>query len=106
MELKFKEMSSNDNEISLKPITFSGEMYLTGSSLTKEMLSLKIAVFSTFPFDFLVCIRNKTVETIIIVHYYFSNYTLQPSRLIVRFVLDVLTFATRRLHASPRESTQ
>jgi hypothetical protein len=29
----------------------------------------------------------------------FSTYALQPSRLIVRSGLDVLTFATRRLHA-------
>jgi hypothetical protein len=29
----------------------------------------------------------------------FSTYALQPSRLIVRFGLDVPTFATRRLHA-------
>ena len=34
------------------------------------------------------------------------NYALQPLRLIVRSGLDVPTFATRRLHASPRESTQ
>ena len=36
----------------------------------------------------------------------FSTYALQPSRLIVRSGLDIPTFATRRLHASPRESTQ
>jgi len=32
-------------------------------------------------------------------HHFFSSYTLQPSRLIVRSGLDVPTFATRRLHA-------
>jgi hypothetical protein len=31
--------------------------------------------------------------------YLFSTYALQPSRLIVRFGLDVPTSATRRLHA-------
>ena len=36
----------------------------------------------------------------------FSTYALQPSRLTVRSGLDVPTFPTRRLHASPRESTQ
>jgi hypothetical protein len=36
----------------------------------------------------------------------FSIYALQPSRLIVRSGLDVPTFTTRRLHASPCESTQ
>jgi len=39
-------------------------------------------------------------------YYYFSTYALQSSRLIVRSGLDVPTFTTRRLHASPRESTQ
>jgi len=36
----------------------------------------------------------------------FSTYALQPSRLIVRSGLEVPTFVTRRLHVSPRESTQ
>jgi hypothetical protein len=52
MELKFKEISSND-EISLKPITFSGENYLTGSSVTKEMRYLKITVFFNVFLSFL-----------------------------------------------------
>jgi hypothetical protein len=39
-------------------------------------------------------------------YYYFFNYALQPLRLIVQSELDVPTFATRRLHASLRESTQ
>jgi hypothetical protein len=33
-------------------------------------------------------------------YYYFSTNALQPSRLIVPSGLDVLTFATKRLHAS------
>jgi hypothetical protein len=36
----------------------------------------------------------------------FSTYALQPSRLIVQSGLDVVTFATMRLHASSRESTK
>jgi hypothetical protein len=36
----------------------------------------------------------------------FPYYALQPLRLIVRSELDVPTFATRRLHASPRKGTQ
>jgi hypothetical protein len=36
----------------------------------------------------------------------FSTYALQPSRLTVRYGLDVPTYATRRPHASPRKSTQ
>ena len=36
----------------------------------------------------------------------FSTQALQPSRLIVRFGLDVPTSATRRFHALPRESTR
>ena len=36
----------------------------------------------------------------------FSTYALQFSRLIVRSGLDVPTFTTRRLHASPCKSTQ
>jgi hypothetical protein len=42
-------------------------------------------------------------------HYYyllFSTYALHPSRLIVQSGLDVPTFATRRLHVSPRKNTQ
>ena len=39
-------------------------------------------------------------------HLLFSTRALQPSRLIVRSALDVPTFATKRLHASPSDSTQ
>jgi hypothetical protein len=46
---------------------------------------------------------TRSKNTIIII---FSTYALQPSRLIVRSGLDVPTFTTGRLHASPRESTQ
>jgi hypothetical protein len=40
-----------------------------------------------------------------IYEFFFSTYTLQPSRLIVRSGLDVPTFAIRRLHACPHART-
>jgi len=49
-------------------------------------------------------IRSSRLHIIIIIIIF--NYALQPSRLIVRSGLDVPAFATRRLQASPRDSTQ
>jgi len=57
--------------------------------------------------------KNQTMlhirKDFIINHYYYlllSTYALHPSRLIVQSGLDVPTFATRCLHASPCKSTQ
>jgi hypothetical protein len=50
----------------------------------------------------LTYVTHKGIIIIMIIF----NYALQPLRLIVRSGLDIPTFATRRLHASPREGTQ